>query len=102
MAYTTEILTWHNTQIEVRYNPDPHPQTAWKGVTIAHLEIRCLSPERAALPITESGYRSVFMPESYLEGYDSAADYVRQWLDCAARAPEWQDILNQARQLSLF
>ncbi|WP_339865033.1 hypothetical protein [Paremcibacter congregatus] len=102
MAYTTEILKWHHYQIEVRYNPDPHHHVPLNGVTIAHLEIRCLSPERAALPITESGYRSVFMPGHYLEGYDSAADYVREWLDCAAQAPEWQDTLDQARQLSLF
>tara|TARA_R110002073_G_scaffold9448_10_gene48126 strand:+ start:8398 stop:8706 length:309 start_codon:yes stop_codon:yes gene_type:complete len=102
MSYTTEILHWHHYQIEVRYDPDPYPQIARNGGTIAHLEIDCRYPVRAALPMTETGYCSVFMPDHYLKGYGSAGDYVRQWLDSASQTRKWQDSLNQARQLSLF
>ncbi|PHZ83933.1 hypothetical protein [Paremcibacter congregatus] len=100
MAITTETLIWHAYRIEVGYDPDYNP--TGKGTALAHLEIRTLSPERAALPITETGYRSVFMPDSYLDDYDSAVDFVEKWLTSAALTEEWKDILDQARQLSLF
>tara|TARA_R110002073_G_scaffold319392_2_gene493971 strand:+ start:508 stop:831 length:324 start_codon:yes stop_codon:yes gene_type:complete len=102
MTTTTEILKWREYHIELRYDPDPYHQAARSGVAMAHLEIRCLRPARVALPISETGYRSVFMPDCYLKDYGSAADYVRQWLECAAQTRAWQDRLDQARQLSLF
>ncbi|WP_417624040.1 hypothetical protein [Paremcibacter congregatus] len=102
MTTTTEILKWREYHIELRYDPDPYHQAARNGVAIAHLEIRCLRLARAALPISETGYRSVFMPDCDLKDYDSAADYVRQWLECAAQTRAWQDRFDQARQLSLF
>tara|TARA_R110002072_G_scaffold73375_4_gene174847 strand:- start:454 stop:762 length:309 start_codon:yes stop_codon:yes gene_type:complete len=102
MARTTETLHWHRYVIDVGYDSDPYPEMARRGVAIAYLEIDCLHPVRAALPMTETGYRSAFFPDHYLDGYDGAGDYVRQWLDSAAPTPDWKDILDQARQLCLF
>jgi len=51
-------IEWSGIAIEIRY--EPH----WLGMDIgydtAHLEIESIAPERAHLPITETGYRSHF------------------------------------------
>lgn len=89
-------LTWQGIEIEAIYTP-----RKW-GIT-AHLEIHSIQPERAPLPITETGYRSHFHPCGTVEaaGGDVAAQ-VTAWLDEEAKKPEWQAYLAQSRQLSLF
>ena len=51
MEQQTQIyrLTWRGIEIEARYQP-----SYWQ--TIAHLEIESVRPERAPLPVTETGY----------------------------------------------
>lgn len=44
-------FTWQGIEIEASYWPS-------KWGTTDHLEIRSIRPERAPLPITETGYRS--------------------------------------------
>ncbi|MGX5774989.1 hypothetical protein ACWKW0_09380 [Methylorubrum zatmanii] len=63
-----------------------------------HLEIRTIEPERAPLPITETGYRSHFLHGSELKEHGGALPFVLAWLEHAARTQAWQT----SRQLSLF
>lgn len=96
MEKQTYRFTWRGIEIEAIYTP-----LQWK--TIAHLEVRSIKPERAPLPITETGYRSHFHQPGTIEGL--GGDVVAQiiaWLDEEAKSPEWQRIEMQARQLSLF
>lgn len=89
-------LTWRGIGIEAIYTP-----LKWK--TIAHLEVRSINPERAKLPITETGYRSHFHQPGTIEalGGDVVAQVIA-WLDEEANSPEWRRIEEAARQLSLF
>ena len=93
----TYRLTWQGIEIEATYWP-----SKWGG-TIAHLEVRSIKPERAPLPITETGYRSHFHPCGTVEanGGDVAAQ-VMAWLDEEAASPEWRRCVEASRQLSLF
>lgn len=64
-----------------------------------HLQIEAIAPERAALPITGTGYLSHFYygaPEA-----DTVAA-VSAWLDEEAAKPEWKAHIAAQRQLSLF
>lgn len=83
----------------------------WEGIIVSvthhetskisgflHLEVR--SEER--IPITETNYRSHFMHHKDLEDFESAEDYVRQWLDAAATSKKWIKYLEDSRQLKLF
>lgn len=65
---------WQGIEIEAIYWP-----RRW-GV-IAHLEIRSIQPERAPLPITETGYKSHFHPCGTVEA--NGGDVVAQ-----TRAPD--------------
>lgn len=89
-------LTWRGIEIEARYQP-----LQWK--TIAHLEIESVKPERAPLPVTETGYRSHFHQPGTIEaaGGDVAA-HVIAWLDQEAESREWKAYVEASRQGVLF
>ncbi len=89
-------LTWRGIEIEARYTP-----LQWK--VIAHLEIESVAPERAPLPITETGYRSHFHQPGTVEanGGDVVAQVIA-WLDDEAERPEWKRHVEKCRQFSLF
>ncbi len=83
----------------------------WEGITIAlshhpqrfggpfdHLELR--AHER--LPVTTTGYRSLFILPKELELWASPEAFVLEWLNDAALDPDWLAYRQQARQLSLF
>lgn len=96
METQTYRFIWRGVEIEAIYTP-----LQWK--TIAHLEVRSIKPERAPLPITETGYRSHFHQPGTIEGM--GGDVVAQviaWLEEEGKSPEWTRIEMQARQLLLF
>lgn len=92
----TYRFTWQGIEIEATYTPR-------KWNVIAHLEIRSINPERAALPITATGYRSHFHPMGTIEAH--GGDVVAQvtaWLDEEARSPKWQRHMERSSQGELF
>lgn len=93
----THRFTWQGIEIEAIYSP-----RKWGGV-IAHLEIRSIAPERAPLPITETGYRSHFHACGTVEanGGDVVAQ-VTAWLDEEAATPAWRRYVEASRQGALF
>jgi len=96
MEAQTYYFTWRGIEIEVTYTP-----LKWK--TIAYLEVRAVSPERAPLPITETGYRSHFHQPGTIEkpGGDVVAQVIA-WLDEEAKSRAWRRREEAARQLPLF
>lgn len=98
--YSITRTHWNGIEIEIRWNAD---YLVYDDRThMAHLEVVSVSPERAPLPITETGYRSHFTPKAAMEGYDSALAFVEAWLDQASRSQEWRAFDQANRQLSLF
>jgi len=89
-------FTWRGIEIEATYSPR-------KWGVIAHLEIRSIMPERARLPITETGYRSHFHQPGTVEerGGDVIAQ-VTAWLDEEATSREWLAYVEASRQGELF
>ena len=85
---------------------------AWRGIdlTIRHLagrfagmdHIEVISAERAALPVTETGYKSLFILPERITEYGTVLDYVLAWLDHEAEAESWKLEEAKGRQLSLF
>lgn len=92
----THRFQWEGIEIEATYTPS-------KWGVIAHLEIRSIQPERAPLPITETGYKSHFHPCGTVEanGGDVVAQIVA-WLDKEAAQPEWRAYAAKSRQGELF
>lgn len=89
-------IDWSGIKITIKYEP-----ILW-DVT-SHLEVQSLTPERAQLPITETGYKSLFLPIGTVEAeYASPVDFVRAWLDHEAQSKDWRDHVAASAQGELF
>ncbi len=90
------MVEWQGVTLEVHFKP-----CLWQSTS--HLEIRCIAPERAALPITETGYKSLFLPIGSLpDDEDELRAHILDWLDRAARSAAWISALASAAQGELF
>jgi hypothetical protein len=69
---------------------------------MAHLQICSRSPEKAPLPITETGYRSHFLAPGLVEERGGPTAFARAWLDQAARQTKWSQLEFKRRQPDLF
>lgn len=97
------IVKWQGYEIEISFCGSwSAAMVEHYGVHLCHFEIRTRSPERAALPITSTGYQSIFIPEPELADFASPTAYIIAMLDHVAQSPEWQSTLENARQYSLF
>jgi hypothetical protein len=93
----TEILEWRGVTVLIGY------EAAWLGGDCtAHLELHVRHPEGAHLPVTDTGYRSHFLPQGAVEEAGGPAAYVTAWLDEAATSKAWRNGELARRQLSLF
>lgn len=68
------------------------------GYRLCHIEVT--SPDRQPLPITETGYRSMFVSAAVLDAWGGPLPYVRAAIDMSARDPEWIE-RDARRQMSL-
>lgn len=91
-GYTAFTLHWQDFTITVEY------QANWLNSGHWHLQLRC--DER--LPVTETGYRSIFVPEASFADEDEIRAFVTTYLDEAAQSKAWQAHLEDRRQMKLF
>ena len=90
---TTAILDWRGILIRVTFERQRFTD---------HLTVETLEPQRAPLPITETGYRSHFMPKDTIDEAGDPAAYVEVWLDEAAKGKNWAEREVAIRQYALL
>jgi|TARA_R100000935_G_scaffold57366_1_gene91167 hypothetical protein len=73
IGYDEYLLEWKGQGITVRWCPN------WTSGVIAHLEI--VTADRAAHPISETGYRSHFCPREQVEEAGGPVAFVTAWLE---------------------
>lgn len=86
-------IVWRGIPATVVYTPD-----SFAGHS--HLEV--MSEPRTPLPISETGYRSVFLHSVEIEDAGGAASFALRWLDAASKSPQWRAAEAASRQGSLF
>lgn len=100
-AIFTQRMDWNGISLEVSWEPSwlflPESRYA-----VGHLQVRSIAPERAPLPVTETGYRSLFINPQDVMNDGGPLTLVGAWLDCEARNPAWRAQQEAARQLALF
>jgi hypothetical protein len=96
MTAHDHLITWNGMAISIRHVVN------WTNTGFDHLEITTIEPERAALPITETGYRSHFVTPAELERYGCVAAFVIAWLEAESESDAWKAACERSRQLSLF
>lgn len=96
-------IDWQGITLSVTFVADHSPAVRpLLGYSMAHIAVRSIRPEGAKLPITETGYRSHFLPLPEVEELGGPLAYVRAWLDHEASRPAWKAQAEAARQLGLF
>jgi hypothetical protein len=88
----TFTLIWAERVVEVRCQPN------WLNSDYGHIEL-CSTTR---LPVTETGYRSQFVPGAAFSDEAYVRAYVERWLNEAAQTRAWQHYLKDSRQLTLF
>ena len=84
-------IDWRGVEVEISYEPEWLGGLAEAfGEPLAHLQVRSVSPERAALPVTETGYRSAFIAGSVITLEGGPVAFVREWFDEAANDDDWR------------
>lgn len=86
-------LDWHGILIQV---------TLEKQRFVDHLQIETLDPQRAPLPITETGYRSHFVSKHVVDEAGGPEAYVQTWLEQAATGRAWAEQEAAIRQYALL
>ncbi|WP_421805738.1 hypothetical protein [Flagellimonas sp.] len=84
-------FTWCNIPITLNYVKD-----YWASVGVGHLEVKAEEP----LPITETGYRSIWVLPGQLDRTDPIS-YVRESLDELSRSKKWKAYLEDKKQQEL-
>jgi hypothetical protein len=92
-------VVWRGIAATVVYTPDFH---ALPGDDCHHCHIEVMTEPRVPLPITETGYRSLFLPGGQVEDAGGVAAFVTRWLDAASKSAQWRAAEVTARQGSLF
>lgn len=93
--------TWQGIDLNVSYCP------RWlcaDGDSLITQHIAICSAGKVALPITETGYKSLFMngTEALTEFNNNPVAYVLAWLDEAAKSKNWKTYIEANRQYSMF
>lgn len=100
-AIFTQRTDWNGITLEVSWEPSwfSLPESHY---AVGHLQLRSIAPERAPLPVTETGYRSLFINSQDVMNEGGPLAFACAWLDCEARHPSWRAQQESARQLPLF
>jgi len=93
---STARIVWRDVTAKVRHTHD----YLLDGQD--HVEVMVVAPAGAVLPITETGYRSHFLPAEELAAAGGAVRFVLDWLDREARTRRWQATEFRWRQLDMF
>lgn len=67
-----------------------------------HIEVESVEPKKAALPISETGYRSHFIAPLELMNDGGPVTFVTAWLDREAKGKDWQRRVAKRQQGDLF
>jgi len=93
----TVTVDWQGIAVTVHY------EVRWLNsdiANIAHLQLE--SAGRVKLPVTNTGYRSHFVPAAEIAEAGGPVAYALAWLDYMAGSAEWKAHVSSAQQLSLF
>tara|TARA_B100000745_G_scaffold248580_1_gene170618 strand:+ start:3557 stop:3844 length:288 start_codon:yes stop_codon:yes gene_type:complete len=85
-------VIWRDVPIEITFTRHVF------GQNFDHVELRAPQP----LPVTQTGYRSHFMPHDPDLDLDRLKTWVIAWLDEKSQDKSWRDWVQRSKQGDLF
>jgi hypothetical protein len=105
--YTITRKCWRGIEIEIRWEASAIIYE--DGQILGHLEIEAIAPQRAKLPVSDTGYRSHFVDAKTVTAAGGAAAFVEAWFDELAAPKCWHKPVRRSpinpigvQQLSLL
>ncbi len=99
----TFTIDWQGITLSVSYEADWLNMTLdGCGLNTAHLQVRSINPERAPNPVSETGYRSLFIGREMIEDAGGPVAFAQNWLDASAKSTTLRNRTIPSSQLSLF
>lgn len=92
----TAKLVWRDVTCRVKHTPN-YLSKGW-----SHIEIIVVSPKKAPLPITYTGYRSHFLEENLLKKAGGPVTFFLEWIEREAATKAWAKTEFKWRQGDLF
>lgn len=97
------ILKWRSYVIQVDFTKSySRAFEEVYGYPMSHVEIRTVEPDLAPLPVSDTGYRSIFITLPKIENLGGVKTMITDYLDDAARNKSWKEQEEKARQYDLF
>lgn len=96
-----EIRTLFWQEICVKITMKRNYSQAYKDTfnqELVHIIIKAKEP----LPITETGFKSIFLPMDHIIDCGSLVQMIQDELDQASQSQEWKAYQTEKRQLTLF
>lgn len=93
-APITSQIVWRDISVEITFH-----KRRWNS-DFDHLEVTAMND--AQIPVTETGYRSHFLPDGIVSDHGGPEAYVLAWLDHEADSEAWKKREEASRQMSLF
>lgn len=97
-----QTFSWRGITIEIKASVPFRTYGEIYGHDMYHIEVLSVEPERAPLPISETGYLSIWLSELQLEEFGGALVYVTEFLEHEAKAKNWKTQEEAGRQYQLF
>ena len=93
-------ITWQGIDIEITCSKPDYLSSYREiyGYEMLHIEVRSALP----LPITETGYKSIFIAESELADKGGSLKYVTSYIEEMTKSKKGQNCLEDSRQFNLF
>ncbi len=102
-------MDWQGIALSVSFERDWLNMGTRSQYGTAHLEVQAVNPKNAPLPITETGYRSHFIPADQIDRLGGPVKFVELWIEGASRSTTWREFQktrrtrdDRDRRLSLF
>ncbi|KAA3633995.1 MAG: hypothetical protein DWQ02_12150 [Bacteroidetes bacterium] len=93
------ILNWQGIDIHIHFIGNYSKVIkAIQGFNLAHIEVKANEP----LPLTERGYRSIFLPFNEVFEQGGVVPFITKALDETAQSSKWKRYWKERQQLSLF
>lgn len=92
-------MIWDSIEIDFNYVESFSPaHEKIHGDKMSHIELY----SNDILPITNTGYKSIFILKENLDRWGGLEKYIKDELDLAANTDQWKKHIENRNQLSLF
>jgi len=91
-------ILWNGVKVNITYKPNYFGNFSNSANQLIHIDVNADQP----IPITETGYKSIFLYKEEVESHGGAKDYIESLLDEYSTSKDWLEYNKSKEQMCLF